>query len=256
MNKRLRRSIRQDVALQVPLARLAGRVLSLSGGSSKLQIRIAWGEGRGVVRWDRQLQGVDSIDVPVEEFARVVQQDGFIDLDATCRGFLSTIHFGVSGAATLFVEGEYRFREGLLQEFPRGFMFEGPDLQEHLVAKDPSDTQLALRRRFRAAVVRQDFYIAEALFLKIRRGLFGHTSSVGKSNYAKRRLKVDWRPDFDDLWTTYLGDYGIKGPRAVEDRGERVVLLYNRWAVISPEVTEEQLPFFREIDVIPQGYES
>lgn len=53
-----------------------------------------------------------------------------------------------------------------------------------------------------------------------------------------------------------MGDYGVKGPRAILDRGERVVLLFNRWAVVSPEATEEQLPFLREIDVIPQGYES
>lgn len=254
--KGLHRSIRAETAREIPLARLVGRVLSLSGGTSKLQVRVAWGEGPGVERWDRQLEGIEAIDVSVEEFTQVVQQDGFIDLDATCRGFLSTIHFGVSGAETMFAEGAYELRDGLLQEFPRGFRFEGPDLQAHLVAKDPSDAQLVLRRRFRAAVVRQDFYIAEALFLKIRRGLFGHTWRVGSSNYAKRRLKMDWRPDFDDLWTTFLGDYGVKGPRAIMDRGERVVLLFNRWAVVSPEATEEQLPFLREIDVIPQGYES
>ena len=190
MSKSLHRSIRREVARELPLARLTGRVLSLSGGTSKLQVRIAWGEGPGVEGWDRQLQGVEAINVPVEEFTRVVQEDGLIDLDATCPGFLSTIHFGVSGTATLFAEGEYALREGLLREFPCGFRFEGPDLQAHLVAKDPSDAQLALRRRFRAAVVRQDFYIAEALFLKIRGGLFGHTMSVGTSNYAKRRLKA------------------------------------------------------------------
>ena len=104
-----------------PLKVLVNRILDeLNGGTVSLYFRRSDGYGLKVCEWDRALDAVDEIAIPVEELVLLLSrcEEWFYNLDARCTAGTG-IRFGLHDSSALFLEAPEVVCVRILQPFER-----------------------------------------------------------------------------------------------------------------------------------------
>lgn len=120
---------------------------------------------------------------------------------------------------------------------------EGPACQ----AKRSEPTHHERRRALLDAIHGSRFDDAHTEFKALPKRPVGGSWLGGGSNYARRRLTLDWRPTWIEWLLTHFWTEPTPGPFAVADRGRVILIGYDDDVLLANDLTRLQCELLTEV---------